>query len=78
MKSRALLILIVLAAFFSSGWVVGSQGKPHGWEYKWVTAGDSPYYQKVMSQAGADGWELVTVQPIENSSGANFYFKREK
>jgi hypothetical protein len=51
MKSRVFLILIVLAAFFSSGWVVGSQSKPHGWEYKWVFSGSSPYHLKAMDEA---------------------------
>ena len=78
MKSRVflILILIVLAAFFSSGWVVGSQGKPHNWEYKSFSAYVGN--QQVMNQAGIDGWELVAVQPTGNSGEVFLYFKRQK
>ena len=76
MKSRAFLILIVLAAFFSSGWVVGSQGKPHTWEYKLVST--NLINQQLMNQVGIDGWELVAVYPTENTAQVNLYFKREK
>jgi hypothetical protein len=76
MKSRVFLILIVLAAFFSSGWAVGSQGKPHSWEYKSFYA--NPGNQQLMNQAGIDGWELIAVQPTQNSGEFFFFFKREK
>jgi hypothetical protein len=76
MKSRVFLILIVLAAFFSIGWVVGSQEKPHTWEYKSIVAYVGN--QQLMNQAGMDGWELVAVQSTENSSQVYLYFKRQK
>jgi len=76
MKSRVFLILVVFAAFFSIGWGVGSQGKPHTWEYKSVVAySGNP---QLMNQAGTDGWELVAVSPTENSGQVYLYFKREK
>jgi hypothetical protein len=75
MKSRAFLILTVLAAFFSSGWVVGSQGKPHTWEYKLVSTNQ---VNQQLNQAGIDGWELVAVDATDHSVLVDLYFKREK
>jgi hypothetical protein len=76
MKSRVLLIVIVLAAFCSTGWVAHNQAAPSGWEYKIV-----PSYlgtDRELSATGLDGWELVTVVRIESSNQGYLYFKRRK
>ena len=53
------------------------------WEYKVVyVPGNRNMSEKMMNEFGAQGWELVTFQAINNEGGTigagNYFFKRVK
>jgi hypothetical protein len=71
--------LIVLTAFGQR-----PQRTPQtAWEYKVVyVPGNRNMSEKTMDEYGAQGWELVTFQPINNEGvtigAGNYFFKRVK
>jgi hypothetical protein len=76
MKLRTLLIVALVAVLFSTGWIAASQVRPRGWDYKVVlsTTGSA----QELTLPGVDGWELVSVVPLENPTQAWLYFKRQR
>jgi hypothetical protein len=81
MKTRIgwLLLLVVTAFFGLAGWN-GYGQKIHTksiWEYQVASGLD----EKALNERGAQGWELVAIDPnrTDNFSGAvTYYFKRAK
>lgn len=80
-KRQVLLMIVVLLGL--SVWTGYAQGQRTGparqaWEYRIVEMATVENYteaaeiQRLLNQAGADGWELVRV------SGLLYYFKRTK
>jgi hypothetical protein len=76
MTSKLFLILILVVVLFSSGWVAGNRVAASGWDYKTVLSDTGS--DKELNVAGAEGWELVTIVRLENSSSVYLYFKRHK
>ena len=76
MKSRILLIFALVVALFSTGWIAASQVRPRGWDYKVVLSNTGGGVE--LNQPGDNGWELVTVVPLANSTQSWLYFKRQK
>jgi len=73
------LVLIVLVAMCVSGWQKRSSSAK--WEYALVQYSefDQNKTKEILSQYGADGWELVSVaHNNKDMSSGNFYFKRLK
>jgi len=74
-----LCVLIVLTAFGQR-----SERTPQTvWEYKVVyVPGNRSMSEKMMNEYGAQGWELVTFQAINNEGvtigAGNYFFKRVK
>lgn len=71
--------LIVLTAFGQRS----QRTTQTAWEYKVVyVPGNRNMSEKMMDDYGAQGWELVTFQAINNEGGTigagNYFFKRVK
>lgn len=89
MKTRMWLIITVAAVLFGLvGWTGfgqrprGAAGQP-AWEYKVVyVPGARNLSEKAMNEMGAQGWELITFQAINNEGGTigagNYFFKRAR
>ena len=80
-KTHLIVILIVLTLLGLVGWTASGQRRKVSqdmWEYRIVYTNDP---EKILNELGAQGWELVTVQPIQDEykgcSGA-YYLKRAK
>jgi hypothetical protein len=86
MKGRLHVSLAVVLVGSLIGWIQYANAQRSGaavqrWEYRisvvptidrgYTTAFNEPAARQLLSEAGADGWELVAV-------GNNFYFKRPK
>jgi hypothetical protein len=91
MKTRSWLMVVAAAAVFGIvGWTGYGQRSPlpqraplTNWEYKVLyVPGIRNMSEKVMNDLGAQGWELVTYQAINNEGGTigagNYFFKRAK
>ena len=88
MKPRIWLIVIVAAVLFGLvGWTSFGQRAQHAaqpaWEYKVVyVPGARNLSEKAMNEMGAQGWELITFQAINNEGGTigagNYFFKRAR
>jgi hypothetical protein len=88
MKTRIWFIGIVAAVLFGLvGWTGFGQRTQRAtqaaWEYKVVyVPGARNLSEKAMNDMGAQGWELVTFQPINNEGGTigagNYFFKRAR
>ena len=72
---RDVLWLTVVVAVVLVAFVVRSQ--PTQWEYK-MESGGGPSPLKMLNEAGADGWELVSAETKPTGFGQTFYFKRRK
>ena len=79
-RSLVLALLFVGALLLVTAWSSGTQREPRRWEYKVVLSNVGPPAQneETLNKPGAEGWELVGSEPIKDSSGAYFYFKRPK
>ncbi len=89
MKTKALVLLIAAAAVFGlAGWTGFGQRQQRPtqqqtWEYKVVyVAGVRSLSEKTMNDMGAQGWELITFQPINQEGvtigAGNYFFKRAR
>jgi hypothetical protein len=88
MKKRVWLISVVAAVLFGLvGWTGYGQKQQRGtqttWEYKVVyVPGVRHMSEGTMNSLGAQGWELVTFQAINNEGGTigagNYFFKRAR
>lgn len=88
MKTKIRLIAVVaIVAFGLVGWT-GYGQRPQRvaqtiWEYKVLyVPGVRTMSEKAMNDLGAQGWELVTYQAINNEGGTigagNYFFKRAR
>ncbi len=51
------------------------------WEYKVVALGEYvqvPVWEKQLNRWGAEGWELVAIEPARSNYGTLAYLKRQK
>jgi hypothetical protein len=87
MKTRIWLVIIVAAVLFGLvGWTGFGQrqrANQAAWEYKVVyVPGARNLSEKAMNEMGAQGWELITFQAINNEGGTigagNYFFKRAR
>jgi hypothetical protein len=87
MKTRVWLVAIVAAVLFGLvGWTGFGQRQRAAqttWEYRVVyVPGVRNMSEKAMNDLGAQGWELVTFQAINNEGGTigagNYFFKRAR
>jgi len=89
MRTRIWLVVIVVSILFGLiGWTgfgqkAQSSAKQTTWEYKVVyVPGARNLSEKAMNEMGAQGWELITFQPINNEGGTigagNYFFKRAR
>ena len=88
MKTRIWLVVIVAAVLFGlAGWTSFGQRPQRTtqqtWEYKVVyVPGARNLSEKAMNDMGAQGWELITFQSINNEGGTigagNYFFKRAR
>lgn len=90
MKAKVWFIGIVAAVLFGVvGWTgYGQRQQPQRapqtvWEYKVLyIPGVRNMSEKTMNELGAQGWELVTYQAINNEGGTigagNYFFKRAR
>jgi hypothetical protein len=88
MKSRLVLIAIltfgtILGLIGWTGYGQKQQPSKNTWEYKTAFVGCSPPNppENWLTEAGSQGWELVSVTTeiqSGNTTGRTFYFKRAK
>ena len=88
MKKKVWLISVVAAVLFGlAGWTGYGQKQQRvaqtTWEYKVVyVPGVRNMSEGTMNTLGAQGWELVTFQAINNEGGTigagNYFFKRAR
>jgi hypothetical protein len=91
MKTKIWLIAFVASVLFGViGWTgYGQKPQPQrvsaqtAWEYKVLYApGVRTMSEEMMNKLGAQGWELVTYQAINNEGGTigagNYFFKRAR
>jgi hypothetical protein len=89
MKTKIWLIAVVMVALFGLvGWTSYGQRQPQRapqttWEYKVLyVPGIRNMSERMMNDLGAQGWELVTFQAINNEGGTigagNYFFKRAR
>jgi hypothetical protein len=89
MRTKIRLILVVMIALFGLvGWTGYGQRQPQRatqatWEYKVLyMPGIRNMSERMMNDLGAQGWELVTFQAINNEGGTigagNYFFKRAR
>jgi hypothetical protein len=90
MKAKIRLIGVVAAVLLGViGWTGYGQRpqaqrvSPTAWEYKVLYApGVRNMSESMMNKLGAEGWELVTYQAINNEGGTmgagNYFFKRAR
>jgi Domain of unknown function (DUF4177) len=88
MKTKVWLVGIVAAVVFGlvgwTGYAQRQQRTPQTtWEYKVLfMPGVRNMSEKTMNELGAQGWELVTYQAINNEGGTmgagNYFFKRAR
>lgn len=78
---RVIIVLLVVVALSIAAWTVQAQKQNAArqqWEYKVINI-----YQnnadKILDDLGAEGWELVAVQPSSDATAKGLYhFKRQK
>jgi hypothetical protein len=89
MRTKSLVIAVALTALLTLvGWTVYGQRPPQRlsptrWEYKVMyVPGVRNMSEEMMNKLGAQGWELVTYQAINNEGGTigagNYFFKRAR
>jgi Domain of unknown function (DUF4177) len=91
MKTKVRLIAIAAIILFGlAGWTGYGQRQPLPeraprtvWEYKVLyVPGIRNMSEKLMNEHGAQGWELITFQAINNEGGTigagNYFFKRAR
>ena len=88
MRTRIWLIGIVAAILFGLVSWTGFGQRPQRtyqvtWEYKVMyVPGARNLSEEAMNKMGAQGWELITFQPINNEGGTigagNYFFKRAR
>ncbi|HKC64674.1 MAG TPA: DUF4177 domain-containing protein [Pyrinomonadaceae bacterium] len=87
MKTKVWFLLIAAAVLFGlAGWTGFGQRQrtaQQTWEYKVVyVPGARNLSEKAMNDMGAQGWELITFQAINNEGGTigagNYFFKRAR
>jgi len=86
MRTRIWLVMMVAAVLFGLiGWTGFGQKAQRSttWEYKVVyVPGARNLSEEAMNKMGAQGWELITFQPINNEGGTigagNYFFKRAR
>lgn len=90
MKTKLLVAVILVAIIFGLvGWTVFAQrplpsrAPTTTWEYKVVyVPGARNLSEEAMNKMGAQGWELITFQAINNEGGTigagNYFFKRAR
>jgi hypothetical protein len=86
MKHKAWLALAAILIFGLAGWTAsGQRTRPAQieWEYKIVfVPGARMMSEKALNDLGAQGWELVTFQQLNQEGvtigAGNFYLKRLK
>jgi hypothetical protein len=88
MKTKIRLVgiaaLVLCGLIVLTGFAQRSQRTTQpAWEYKVVyVPGNRNMSEKMMNEFGAQGWELVTFQAINNEGGTigagNYFFKRAK
>ncbi|MBD0373664.1 MAG: DUF4177 domain-containing protein [Pyrinomonadaceae bacterium] len=87
MKRKAWLVGAAVLIFGVAGWTVsGQRTRPAAqieWEYKVVyVPGVRMMSEKALNDLGAQGWELVTFQQLNQEGvtigAGNFYMKRLK
>jgi hypothetical protein len=88
MKTKICLIAVVATILFGLvGWTVYAQRPQRTtqttWEYRVIyVPGVRNMSEKAMNELGAQGWELVTYQAINNEGGTigagNYFFKRAR
>ena len=88
MKTRIRLVAVVAVVLFGLfGWTGYGQRQrqppPTTWEYKVLyVPGVRNMSEKLMNEHGAQGWELVTYQALNNEGGTmgagNYFFKRAR
>ena len=71
------LLLLAFTGFVFTGCATHRCCKSQRWEYeyKFATTGN---LQAELSEAGKDGWKLVTVVPHEGSTGIDYILERPK
>jgi hypothetical protein len=82
MKSNSIRVLIALMAFLLiAGWSGSltsiSAPPPPRWSYRVVTRDLTPIEteETFLMHRGAEGWELLQVQPAQNGATRTYYFK---
>lgn len=77
MTRKTLLIALAVAVLLVAGWTY--QGRTR-WEYKVIYRADlsGDDLRKELSDAGAEGWELIYVRPRNEWAGGDYIFKRPK
>jgi hypothetical protein len=88
MRKKVWLIAVVAAFVFGLMGLTGygqrqQRGVQTTWEYKVMyVPGVRHMSERVMNDLGAQGWELVTFQAINNEGGTigagNYFFKRAR
>ena len=87
MKAKAWFLLIAAIILFGLvGWTGFGQRQrtpQQTWEYKVIyVPGARNLSEKAMNEMGAQGWELVTFQAINNEGvtigAGNYFFKRAR
>ena len=88
MKTRVWLVAIAATFLFGLvGWTGFGQRQrttpQQTWEYKVMyVPGARNLSEKAMNEMGAQGWELITFQAINNEGGTigagNYFFKRAR
>ena len=76
-KNKLYLSLVMVVLLALVAWTTRAQGQRsnparQAWEYKIID--DQANMTRIMNQLGADGWELVTINPSHNT----YLFKRAK
>ena len=89
MKRYTLAGMLIVAVLFVAGWTYQEAKRP-AWEFKVISISrriPQPEIAPEIVQAGAEGWEIVTVTQYKSVSvdtagtappGTSFIFKRQK
>ncbi|HEY0169890.1 MAG TPA: hypothetical protein VGB98_02470 [Pyrinomonadaceae bacterium] len=77
MKTRGYILALAVAVLFCVGWTYQARTR---WEYKFIYRADIPAadVNKMLNDAGAEGWELMYVRPRDGLAGGDYIFKRPK
>lgn len=82
-KLYAILMLVVVTLLCLVAWTEQGQSVPKvTWEYKVVISNTATFMQEeqMLNQRGAEGWELIQVEPSPGKFPGEgyYYFKRHK